>query len=340
MLPCGGCWRYSGWVFSRRLEAGPLGNRLELAVGVKADPVEHRYSYAWLFELMRSHGVFELQLGTFFELYSLPDDYFVSLREQAAGFGVRIGSVFTSHRELGGFFRGEPGWESVARRNWVRLIEVGGLLGACSVGSSPGSVLRDQPETKDRGLSCYLLHMKELMSYGKECGLERLTIEPMSCLAEPPTLPEEIRAVAEELLGYHETHAETVPVGYCCDVAHGYADAEGRVRHGNMELLEACLPYLAELHLKNTDARFEETFGFGESERGVGIVDVAAVRDLLEANAERVPLNRIVGYLEIGGPKTGRDYSDGLLEGALSESLEYLVRVFRSTGAADGEAAS
>ena len=47
------------------------------------------------------------------------------------------------------------------------------------------------------------------------------------------------------------------------------------------------------------------------------------------AHAEVIPVREIVGYLEIGGPKTGRDYSDWKLEGALRESLRYLSEVFR-----------
>jgi len=51
---------------------------------------------------------------------------------------------------------------------------------------------------------------------------------------------------------------------------------------------------------------------------------VAAVRNLLLAEADRIPVDPLIGYLEIGGPKLGRDYSDGDLERNLRESLAHL----------------
>lgn len=107
---------------------------LTLSLGVKTDPVEYRFSYEWLFRIMAEEGVFKIQLGTFFELYQLSDDYFQSLRRQAEDHGIEICSVFTAHRELGGFFREEKEWVEVARKNYERLIEIGKILGARSVG--------------------------------------------------------------------------------------------------------------------------------------------------------------------------------------------------------------
>jgi len=306
-----------------------MNQHLELCVGLKTDPVEYRYSYEWLFKLMAEEGVRHVQMGSFFEIYQLPDSYFWDLKRAADDYGITISSVFTSHRELGGFFLGGL-WERVARKSYERLIDAAALLGAKRIGSNPGAVLRDQMERKEAGIACYLRNMKELTAYAHYKGIEWLTMEPMSCLAEPPTLPEEIVHFADELMAYHKATANTVPVGYCFDVSHGYADGAGAVHHGHMELFEAALPYLAELHLKNTDARFHSTFGFSESERDRGVVDVAEVRDFLLSNADCIPVEELVGYFEISGPKLGRDYSDHLLEDQLRESLRYLVRTFTS----------
>lgn len=300
-----------------------------LRLGVKSDPVEYRYSYPWLFRIMADEGVHRLQLGTFFEMYQLPDAWFLDLRQAAADRGVAIVSLFTAHRELGGFFRYEPGWAEVARRNYERYIAIGALLGAECVGSNPGAVMRDEMERKDAGIARYLAHMKELMAVAKSAGLARLTIEPMSCLAEPPTTPEELAAMAGELMAHHRAHPEsTVPIGYCTDVSHGYADASGAVVHDHMTLLEAALPWTTEIHLKNTDERYGSTFGFSPSERDRGIIDIASVTALLRAQAGRLPVNELTGYLEIGGPKLGRDYSDRELEGQLRASLRYLREAF------------
>ena len=86
--------------------------------------------------------------------------------------------------------------------------------------------------------------------------------------------------------------------------------------HDYLELLEATLPHLYELHLKNTDARYCSTFGFGESDRQRGIVEIEPVRQMLLDQAAVLPVQEVVGYLEIGGPKLGRDYSDGELGAA------------------------
>lgn len=304
--------------------------RLRLTVGIKADPIEYRYSYPWLFRLMADEGVRHLQLGTFFEMYQLPDEYFVALRKQAAGFGIAISSILTSHRELGGFFRVEPEWQAVARRNYERLIEIGALVGAERVGSNPGSIPRDQIASKPQATACYVRHMKELMAYAHKRGVGCLTMEPMSCLAEPPTLPDEIRAIAEELQSFHKARPKTAQAGYCEDVAHGYADKNRNVRFDHMQLLDVCLPWTYELHLKNTDAGYESTFGFTEAERKKGVVKIDAVRDLLLAKADVLPVKELVGYLEVGGPKLGRDYSDVMLEASLRESLRFLRETFNT----------
>jgi ribulose-phosphate 3-epimerase len=311
---------------------------IKLHLGVKTDPIEYRFSFEWLFRLMADEGIRYAQLGSFFELYQLPDDFFINLRQQAEAYGVHIASLFTAHRELGGFFRHEhPAWEQVARRNFQRLVEVGTLLGAEMVGSNPGAVVRDQMDFKPEGLRRYIRHMKELMEYAHQVGVPCLTIEPMSCLAEPPTLPDEIGTMAEELLAYHHQHPDgTAAIGYCVDVSHGYADQAGSVRWDNRQLLEAALPYMRELHLKNTDSLFNATFGFSEADRAKGIVQIEEIRDLLLANAGRLPVTELVGYLEIGGPKTGRDYSDYKLEGMLRESLGYLRETFSTRARGNG----
>ncbi|QDS88580.1 Ribulose-phosphate 3-epimerase [Rosistilla ulvae] len=302
---------------------------VELRLGVKSDMIEYRYSHQWLFRLLAEEGVRYVQLGSQFETYQLPDEYFHDLRKQADDAGVVIDSTFTTHRELGGFLRSEPGFEQVARKSYERYIEVGGILGATSVGSNPGAVLRDQMGTKQAGVKRYIRHMKELMHHAHEHGLKWLTVEPMSCLAEPPTLPEEIAAMGQELTEYHNANPDnTVQVGYCTDIAHGYADRNGKTIFDQYDLFEACVPWMYEVHLKNTDSMFNSTFGFTQADRDKGIIDVPRFRQLLVDASDRLPVATLAGYLEIGGPKLGRDYSDHQLEASLRESLQYLQTAF------------
>ena len=278
---------------------------------------------------MAEEGAHFAQLGTFFELYSLPDDYFLELRETAVRHGVRISSVFTAHRELGGFMRPETGWQTVARRNYERLIDVAALVGADTAGSSPGAVLRDAMSFKDEGIRRYLAHMKELMQYAHHKGVGWLTIEPMSCLAEPPTLPSEVTSMMGELEAFHQSHVDsTARVGLCVDVAHGYADRHRQVVFDPKDLIGASVPFIREIHLKNTDDTFDATFGFGPDDRARGIVDVPSAKMYLLGRASELQVDDLIGYLEIGGPKTGRDYSDERLEESLRQSLRYLAQVW------------
>ena len=130
--------------------------------------------------------------------------------------------------------------------------------------------------------------------------------------------------MADELAGWHRTHADnTAQVGYCTDIAHGYADEQGTICHDYLELLEATLPHLYELHLKNTDERYSSTFGFGEADRQRGIVEIEPVCQMLLARAASLPVTEVVGYLEIGGPKLGRDYSDRAL--ASNSATRWLI---------------
>jgi len=305
---------------------------MKLSLGVKSDPIEYRYSFPWLFRLMADEGVTHLQFGSFFEAYQLPDAYFHRLKTQADNFGISIDSLFTAHRELGGFFQEDQEWQAVARRNFERFIEIGEILGAKSVGSNPGAVPRDLLGTKARGTNCYLAHMKELMRFAKQRGIEWLTVEPMSCLAEPPTLPDEVREMGEILSKYHAENPETTArVGYCTDIAHGYLNQQGEHGCKPMELFEATLPWLYELHLKNTDDRYHSTFGFEPENLAKGIIDVASFRDVLLCRAAEIPVKEMTGYLEIGGPKLGRDYTDSQLEDQLRSSLRHLKESFLAT---------
>ena len=300
-----------------------------IELGIKSDAIEYRFSYEWLFDLMADHDIKNLQMGSTFEMYSLEDGYFHKLKEKAEQRGINIKSTFTAYRELGGFFRGDPYMEKVARKNFERFIQVSSILGADFCGSNPGAVLRDQFHLKESGIECYLSHMKELQQLAFESGLKALTMEPMSCMAEPPTTPQEMDYMIGTLNEFHQKNkANTVPVFLCGDISHGLASESQKVIHSNTELFEHAIPMMAEFHFKNTDAIFSSTFGFSKEEQQKGIVDLQELKNCIETNLELFPVNDLVGYLEISGPKIGRDYSDILLRKNLSESLIAIKNVF------------
>ncbi len=298
-------------------------------IGIKADPIEYRYSYDWLFRLMDRLDVRNLQLGSFFEMYSLPDRYFQKLRRQADDYGIRIRSCFTTHRELGGFFFDDSDMQQAAMDAYRRYIEIGAILGAEAVGSNPGSVLRDNMEYKEQGIQNYLNAMTELSRYAYNAGLKALTVEPMSCLAEPPTTKEEITRFMTTLETARSGDPEgMVPVYLCADMSHGYADPGGNIIHDHVELFEHCIPWMWEFHIKNTDGLFNSTFGFSPDEMENGIVDLGMVRNLIEKRSADFPCLEPIGYLETSGPKLGRDYSDLKLEEEIEWSMKAIRKLF------------
>ncbi|MDF3059485.1 MAG: ribulose-phosphate 3-epimerase [Rariglobus sp.] len=303
---------------------------MNIQLGLKTDCIETRYSFPWLFDLLAEEGIPNIQLGSFYELYALDDTYFTELRREAESRGLRIKSVFTAHRELGGFFVGDVRMERAARKGFERLLEVGVLVGADYVGSNPGAVYRDQPPAqKAAGTATYLRNLKELSRRAHRFGLKGLTMEPMSCLAEPPTTPEEMRHYIGEMRTDHAANpATTVPTYLCGDISHGLADINKQIIHSNTELFIAGIPMMNEFHFKNTDAIYGSTFGFNPEEKQKGIVDLVAFKTLCDRHADQWPVDDVVGYLEIMGPKIGRDYSDPHLGTELRTSLRAIKEVF------------
>jgi ribulose-phosphate 3-epimerase len=100
-----------------------------------------------------------------------------------------------------------------------------------------------------------------------------------------------------------------------------------------MELFEVGIPLMNEFHFKNTDAIYGSTFGFNPEEKKKGIVDLRAFKALCDRNASKWPVEEVVGYLEIMGPKLGRDYSDPLLGDELRASLRAIKEVFAADDA-------
>ena len=299
-------------------------------LGIKTDPIQTRYSYDWLFDLLVEENIKYVQLGAFFEMFHMDDDsYFLELREKAEKRGLRIKSMFSAYREFGGFFYDHPQMEKASRRMYEKFIHIAGVLGLNYAGTNPGAVYRDQMHKKEQGIETYLQHMKELQHLAYQKGLKALTIEPMSCMAEPPTTPEEMDYMIGTLNAYHQQNQQdSVPVWLCGDISHGLANQERKVVHSSLSLFEHGIPMMCEFHFKNTDAAFESTFGFSEDECKKGIIDLSEVRQICESNASQWPVEEVVGYLEISGPKIGRDYSDKELKNVLRVSLRALKKNF------------
>jgi len=301
-----------------------------IQLGIKTDPIHTRYTYDWLFDLLVEEEISYIQLGAFFEMFHMDDDsYFLELKTKAESRGLRIKSMFSAYREFGGFFYDHPQMEKASRRMFEKFIHIAGVLGVDYVGTNPGAVYRDQMHKKEKGIETYLKHMKELQQLAHAKSLKALTIEPMSCMAEPPTTPQEMDDMIGTLNQWHQQNKQsTVPVWLCGDISHGLANENRKVLHSSLSLFEHGIPMMCEFHFKNTDQIFESTFGFSEKECQKGIIDLVDVKSICKRNGKAWPVEEVIGYLELSGPKTGRDYTDPLLGDELRTSLRALKRHF------------
>jgi hypothetical protein len=302
---------------------------MRVHLGVKSDPIESRYSFDWLFGIMNDCGVDRLQYGSSIATLVADDEYLRGLRRRAEKRGIRIESLFSCIREFGGFGSGDPALARATIRYWRALIHAAAVLGASSAGTNASVTLRDRPAGRDEGIARFFAEAPGLMAYARAEGLAAVTTEPMSSVWEYPSTPDELTGLGGRLAEVHAASpATTVPFFFCGDITHGVADRDGKVVHDNWSLFQTAIPWMCEFHFKNTDAIFNSTFGFGPEERKKGIVDLARLAGMIGDNAARFPVTEITGYLEIGGPKVGRDYSDPHLGKALAESLAALKEHF------------
>lgn len=301
----------------------------KIAIGIKTDPINTRYSFDWLCKLLKEENVEYIQLGAFFEMFHMDgdDSYFHKLRETAEKYGLKLKSMFSAYREFGGFFYDDPAMEKATRKMYEKYIHAAGILGLDYAGTNPGAVYRNEFYKKDKGTAVFFKHMNELQHLAKEKGLKALSIEPMSCMAEPPTTPDEMEYYIGTLNKYHKANIEsTVPVWLCGDISHGLADINKNIVYSNIDLFKAAMPMMNEFHFKNTDEIFNSTFGFSDDEIKKGIVNLNEVKQLCDTG--KWATNDVVGYLEIMGPKIGRDYTDPFLGDALRTSLRAIKKVF------------
>jgi hypothetical protein len=300
---------------------------MKFHIGIKSDPIQNRYSYEWLFGLMNSLGIKFLQLGAFLEMPQVDDGFYRDLNKKAEHYDIKIKSVYATYRATAGFFSKDRYLREAARKIYESYIHAGSILGVDYVGANAGATYQDHPEYKQSGIQCYLSNMKDLMHLAHKSGIKALTAEILCSYSEPPSTPEEIDRFMNYLRNYHKANeANTVPVYLLGDVSHGYVDRSKTVIHSNYEIFEYAIPYMCEFHLKNTDSIYHNTFGFSPDERKIGIIDLERVREIIYRNSERWPVEEIVGYLELPGPKFGRDYSDYLLETQITDSIEALKR--------------
>ena len=136
---------------------------MTLHLGVKSDPIESRYSFDWLFDLMKGCGVHRLQMGTLVPGLLRGGRSFP--RTAALGGGTRDPDHQHVHIPPGARVRQRrSAARRCRRRGWERMIHVAALVGAECVGSNACVVLRDQPaDPGARACGPSSQNMKELL---------------------------------------------------------------------------------------------------------------------------------------------------------------------------------
>ena len=254
-----------------------------------------------------------------------------SVADEARRRGVAIESLLTFFRDTGAIADQEPAIRESVYRVGLSVLEQAACYRARFASAELFSMARERAEDPELYQALYdesLEVWKRWMSDAKRLGLEGMLIETAAAYREGCSTIEDTRATLEILDRFHrENPGSTVPVGLCYDTGHGVSEEESPdPRDRDFSAWFAAFPdRILEVHLKNTDPLFLETFHFGDEE---GIIDprqvIRAIRDHL-----RVP--RLLLFLEVPG-KRGRQIGEQrTVEGHL-RSVALIREALRGAG--------
>lgn len=249
--------------------------------------------------------------------------YHWQIADHARGQGVTIPGVFTVYRDAGAIAHGHPEIRESAYLVGLSILEQAACYGSTYVGLSLFTMNREEAEDPERFQAAYYSSLeiwKRWMSDARRLGIKLLLIEMAAAYREGCSTIEETRATLHELDEHHKKHPNnTAGVGVCYDTGHGISPAENRDdSNRDFRAWFAAFPdRIHEVHLKNTDPEFLETWHF----RGAGgIIDPAAV---LAAVRDHLTVSELYMYLEMPG-KRGREIGE---KHALADHLESLRQV-------------
>ncbi len=223
--------------------------------------------------------------------------------------GVDIASVLTFYRDCGAIAHHRHQVREAAYRVGLSILEMAACYGAryCSASLFTMDKERaDDPEQFQSLFDSAISIWRRWMSDAKRLGIGSMLIEMASTFREGFSTIEDSRLTLELLDAHHWRNADTtVPVGICYDTGHGISEDESAdPRDRDFQAwFEAFPGRIHEIHLKNTDSEFQDTFHFGD-DRGIIDLDrlVRAIRDTLT-----VP--ELLLMLEVPG-KRGREIGE------------------------------
>ena len=256
--------------------------------------------------------------------------YHYSVADHARSQGVNIASVFTVYRDTGGIAHAIPEVRESCFQIGLAMLEQAACYGAKYAGSTLFTMNREEAEDPERyqalfynSLDCW----KRWMTAARPLGLQRLLVETASAYREGCSTIDETRATLEHLDEYHDKNPDsTVPVGLCYDTGHGISPEEDRddVNRDFRSWFEAFPDKIHEIHLKNTDENFLQTWHFNRA----GIISLP---DVIGAASETLQVDDLYLFLEVPG-KRARDTAERQsIEDHLA-SIDAVVKALEGAG--------
>jgi sugar phosphate isomerase/epimerase len=257
--------------------------------------------------------------------------YHYAIADHARSQGIVIPSLFTVYRDTGAIAHSVPEIRDSAYHVGLSLLEQGACYGCRAVGLSLFTMNREEAEDPERYQALYFFSLdvwKQWMTAARQLGVEVLLIEMAAAYREGCSTIDETRSTLEILDSHHRKNPDTtVPVGLCYDTGHGISRAEDR-NEANRDFRAwfAAFPdRIHEIHLKNTDPDFLETWHF---RREQGIIDP---QEVLRHARDTLRVEDLLVYLEMPG-KRGRELGE---KRAIAEHVES-IRIVQEALAVSG----
>ncbi|HLU46952.1 MAG TPA: hypothetical protein VK116_02670 [Planctomycetota bacterium] len=259
-------------------------------------------------------------------------EYHYEVADHARQLGVRLPGVFTFYREAGAIAHELSGIRESAYLVGLSLLEQAACYGAKYLGASLFTMDKDAAEDPERFQSQFdaaIEIWKRWMVDARRLGVSYLAMEMAAAYREGCSTIEDTRATLTLLSEYHEKNPDTtVPVRLCYDTGHGISSTENPddTNRDYRAWLREFSSVITNIHLKNTDPDFLETWHFGNDRDG--IIDV---REVLERIRDTSEVDELYLFLEVPG-KRGRDIGE---ERAIAEhrrSIEHVTGILSELG--------
>lgn len=264
-------------------------------------------------------------------------EYHYDIADHARSLGVRITGVFTVYRETGAIAHDNPGVRESAYGVGLSLLEQAACYGARYWGASLFTMDKEAAEDPERFQAQFdaaIDTWKRWMVDARRLGVPYLAIEMAATFREGCSTIDDTRATLRLLEDYHEKNPDTTaPVSLCYDTGHGISPSESP-RDEDRDYrawLREFAGDITNVHLKNTDPEFLETWHFGGKD---GIIDA---RDVLRTLRDTSGAEEVFLHLEVPG-KRGRDIGEERSIAGHRRSIEQVRGILSELGYREDEA--